>query len=402
VFKGIPGGKYTRKYIVSRALGASCFCVLFGILVAGLKPFNPFPKNEVSWQTGTNGLHFGDNGTIFTTGRFQTVGLRAGATCTIEIWLEAAHDNDENTFVAFYSPENPLRFRLQQYIDNILVRRDIRDSRGHTRTAEIEIDHVFKLHKRVFITIASGADGTSAYVDGTLVARSQTFGLTSEDTSGQIIIGTSPTEYATWAGQLLGLAVYNFDLSEAEVRQHYDSWTKHGQPEGYENEAIVALYEFDEQGGNVVHNRAGSAPDLQIPKYFDVVHKPLLALPWKEYYPGWCYVEDLAVNIVGFVPLGFLFGLYFSIRNSRRAALKTIVFGGVVSLFIEISQAYIPSRTSGITDLITNTSGTALGVLLCQMRLVRRILSRFGITLDQNPSVPAGKRTSPESDIRFG
>jgi len=382
LFKRNLSDKHTRQVIVSRALGAGCIGVLCCILAAGLTPFNPYPKNEVSWQTGKNGLRFGENGTIFTAGSFQTAGSPDGAMCTIELWLEPAFEFD--TIVAFYSPENPLRFRLQQKMDNLLVLRDIRDPNGHLRTAGMEIDHVFKRRKRVFITLASGADGTSAYVDGKLAAHSQTLGLTSHDMSGRLIIGTSPTVDTAWSGELLGFAVYHSELSATEVREHYDSWTQRGHPEGIEKERVAALYEFDEQGGNVVHNRAGSAPDLQIPKHFLVLHKPMLTLPWKEYRPGWGYLEDLSINIAGFIPLGFMFFLFFSARNIRRAALKTVILGGLVSLFIEVSQAYIPVRSSGMTDIITNTSGTALGVVLCQFQPVRRILSRFRITPGQS------------------
>lgn len=75
--------------------------------------------------------------------------------------------------------------------------------------------------------------------------------------------------------------------------------------------------------------------------------------------------KNVAVNLIGFVPLGFCFSVYFSsVRNTSPVALLTIALGFVVSLTIEILQAFLPTRDSGMTDLITNTLGTGVGVLL--------------------------------------
>jgi glycopeptide antibiotics resistance protein len=105
----------------------------------------------------------------------------------------------------------------------------------------------------------------------------------------------------------------------------------------------------------------------------------MLLVPWKEITHDRAYVDDVARNIVGFVPLGIAVYLYFLRRRQSNAAMLTILLGFATSLTIEIVQAYIPQRFSGMTDIITNGSGTALGVLLLQPRAIRIILERWDV-----------------------
>ena len=47
-----------------KVLGLLCAAVLIIILIAGLWPFHA-PKNQVSWLSNGNGLHFGEYGVVF-------------------------------------------------------------------------------------------------------------------------------------------------------------------------------------------------------------------------------------------------------------------------------------------------------------------------------------------------
>ena len=87
--------------------------------------------------------------------------------------------------------------------------------------------------------------------------------------------------------------------------------------------------------------------------------------PGTNLIPAWGYCKDVLINIGGFIPLGFFFYAYFSlVWRPARPVLATIFFGAIVSLAIEVLQSFLPTRDSGITDIITNTLGTAIGAAL--------------------------------------
>ena len=361
-----------------------CACILGAIFVAGLWPFNPHPSNMVSWITNRNGIRFGKRGILFSSGAFKMTTAARNAACSLEIWLQPSGDDAANTILTFFTPENPERFKLRQYLDNLLVQREVRDQWNRIRISEIEIEHVFRQQKQAFVTVTSGAQGTAIYTDGLLVAMSPHFGLSGQDFSGQLVLGASPVAYDTWSGQLRGLAVYNQELSATQVLRHYHTWTETGEVEIAEKEGIVAVYRFAEQAGRVIHNRVDSGPGLYIPEHFLILQKPFLEPPWKEFRLDRTYFKDLIINIAGFIPLGFFFCTYLSSTgHSNRPRLATIILGGTVSLTIEILQAYLPTRSSGMTDILTNTLGTGIGVFLFSLRPVQTLLAKTAIPIKQ-------------------
>ena len=83
------------------------------------------------------------------------------------------------------------------------------------------------------------------------------------------------------------------------------------------------------------------------------------------------------MNVIAFIPLGFIFYAYWRLaRPIKSAAFVTVVLGMAVSLTIEIGQSYLPPRSSGTTDLITNTFGTFLGVKLYASKTLQTLFAR--------------------------
>jgi VanZ like family/Concanavalin A-like lectin/glucanases superfamily len=358
-------------------LRSICACVLLGILGAGLWPFRA-PRNEVSWSSQGNGLLFGNHGSIVSASPFEARASEEDNACSLEIWLEPSRVDWGGTILAFYWPENRVvPFALRQWRGGVVLEHESRDH--FAQKTEIYVGDVFRSLKPTLVTITSGSAGTATYVNGRLVKTVSNLSLSNRDLTGQFVVGNGPSTADNWSGLLKGLAVYDRELSAKSVSQDFLNLTMGSQLASATKEGLIAQYLFDEGTGNVVRNQVNSATDLQIPERFFLLHEQFLERPWNEFRPGWHYWKDVAINIVGFIPLGFFFGLYFSeVRKAKHSAALTIAFGFAVSLTIEVLQAFLPTRDSGMTDLITNTLGTAVGVMALRHRAVQAVIAVAG------------------------
>lgn len=70
------------------------------------------------------------------------------------------------------------------------------------------------------------------------------------------------------------------------------------------------------------------------------------------------HFNEVLMNVLVFIP----FGLYLKLLNLDSK--KAIGYGLAVSLVLEILQFLFAIGGTDVTDLITNTGGTALGVML--------------------------------------
>jgi len=131
----------------------------------------------------------------------------------------------------------------------------------------------------------------------------------------------------------------------------------------------------------VTHSSTGAGPDLLIPKNYTVLDQVVLETPWSEFRRSQDFWGAVVKNIVGFLPFGFCFCAYFTlVRQARHPMLTTVLMGTATSLIIEILQAFLPMRDSGMMDIVTNTLGTLLGTLA--YAVVRPIVHRF---VEDNP-----------------
>ena len=78
------------------------------------------------------------------------------------------------------------------------------------------------------------------------------------------------------------------------------------------------------------------------------------------YYPTEVnfHLREVIANIIIFIPLG----IYLKMLNINNK--NTILYGFIFSILLEISQFVFRLGASDITDIITNTTGVILGVLV--------------------------------------
>jgi len=350
------------------------------ILIAGLWPFHA-PKNEVRWLSHSNGLVFGKHGSVVSAGVLKIGPFQADGPCGLEIWLQPSRIDGKGAILGFYWPESQLvPFSIRQYHDGLVLEHPNRQTASDLRAA-VFVDKVFGRQGPVLVTIASNGTSTSVYADGVLRRKFSAFGISSRDLTGRFVIANSPSVPYDWSGKIRGFAVYDRELRAEEVSQHLTNWTVGNQVKMANTEGLASLYLFNEGQGNVVHNQVRSATDLIIPERFFVLHEQFLERPWDEYRPGWGYWKNIGVNVVGFIPLGFLFYAYFvAAPHSNAAVAKTIALGFIVSLTIEVLQSFLPTRDSGMTDLFTNTLGTAIGVILFRYERFHAVFVAHGVS----------------------
>jgi VanZ family protein len=352
----------------ARVVPTLCFFVVCILLVAGLWPFH-VPANEVTWLQDRSGLRFGRYGTAYSD---DVLRIRPqDCECSLELWLEPNAVDTEGTIVAIdSSPDQAWPFALREYRQVLAVRRYAVDEKGIVRRPGLWLDNVFRTGKKTLVALTSRKGTTTVYVNGSPIEESSSLGLACKDLIGRLILANSTVD-DSWAGQILGLAVYDKPLTAQEVAEHHNVGTPVKEPGPEGKEGLVALYLFNEGSGTVVHNQIGSGADLSIPARYTVLHPGFLRPLWSQqsYYATrpwvrWGYWKDLAVNIFGFVPLGFLFFAYFStVRRTQKSAVIVVLIGFAISLAIEVGQRFLPTRDSGMLDLVTNTLGTALGIV---------------------------------------
>jgi hypothetical protein len=352
------GKKKTALLAINLLLGA-------GLLFVGLWPFRFMEPNRMSWNDQGNGLRSGGNGAAFAADELSLVDATHDA-FSLELVVESfSHsENDIGRILSIVGADGTEQLFIGEWQDHLVMR-----FLGGSR--ELDAPYALRDGKITCVSVTYGHGAVSLFVDGApIVVRSS---LPLRSLAGSLVLGKHRSGGSGWVGQWLALRISRSALSRQDVAERWLSWQKTGAlTSGSTTDQAIALYSFSEQTGRIAHNLLGPAYTLSIPE--NVVRKSIqvLHLPFDEFNFSRAYLQDVALNSVGFIPMGYccaLFLLLFRRMSFRRLLVWTTVTCGLISLTIEVTQAFMPSRTSQLSDLILNTAGGLVGAIFCVLPL---------------------------------
>ncbi|MDR2261431.1 MAG: VanZ family protein [Azoarcus sp.] len=85
-----------------------------------------------------------------------------------------------------------------------------------------------------------------------------------------------------------------------------------------------------------------------------------LIAPWPKYFS----VDDLILNIAGYIPLGLTIASALPRGwSKKRGIAATVLFAALLSFCLETIQGFLPTRTASNIDIAANTVGACIGAL---------------------------------------
>ena len=336
-----------------------------GILLAGLSLRGFDFRNNVEWASDGNGIEFGEHGLAytdtFTTGEDTDQRTRRGFTIEIALRPDQGSEFGFRFIAVVHGGEDREQLVIAQWRDTIIVMNG--DDYDHSRRLPRLTATVPNYDDGLFLlAVSSDTRGSALYIDGQEVASREgmSLRLPTDFAPGRLVLGNSVYGDNPWQGTIAGFALHLAALDERTLRNHRDLWS-HGQ--GFAGNDYVSArlsYPLSERTGRRPLDRSLNETVLQFPRDKTFVDP-------KVFVPGLGSLDDsrdVGLNLGGFVPLGFLLATLFSkIRRTTRLPTLAIVIaiGFALSFSIELAQAWIPSRSSTLLDLLLNVVGISLG-----------------------------------------
>ena len=348
-------------------LGMISFAMLyFGIRFKGFRP-----ANRVKWTDSGVGIAFSRYGMAYTDGFFETAVIddnTNGLTIEMAISPEFPRLSNFRFLLAVHDGKDQDQLVIGQWrFSLVIMNGDDYSNKLRRPKLYLQLDeNKMAVH---LVTVVSGKKGTRVYLDGELKQSLEEMVLCypKRVELARLVVGNSPSAKHPWVGEIYGLSFFDRILDEATVQQHYQAWRYNRDFNVFKVDKPKLLYAFDEGKGKVVHDKINGGLNLTIPDYLIMLQKKVLSWPQLDNLTRAGMVGDVVQNLIGFMPLGFILMWLLSCVQGLSIGCKRLIVvftAFAFSFSIEIAQVWIPSRDSSILDLILNTLGGYLGVML--------------------------------------
>ena len=367
-----------HKKISLKCLVGVSVAILFGILIFGLIPKDFHFSNGVNWIKDQAGIRFSKYGIAYTHPFIELVEgeISEPNSFSIEIALkpESYDEKGFNFILALHSGENSHQLLMGQYLSWIILMNG--DDYDHKRrTKRIAVNTASPSPTARFVTITTGKEGTQVYLNGQRVRTKKNLTLKIPNgRKARLMIGNSTNGRNSWQGDVYGLAFYGHTLTAQDAARHFNRWFQDQNFSFAKKDKPFVLYFFDEKEGLRALDHSGGNHHLEIPSKMQILEREILSPTWSLFKLNRSFIKDFVLNLVGFIPFGFILSAtLFKLGGTfeKNNVLITVVLCFTLSLIIEILQAWIPSRSSHMLDLILNTLGAFMGTIIYRFFFVR-------------------------------
>jgi VanZ family protein len=370
-FSRAPKDPFQRLYLKAFFV----YALFLALLTLWPFEFGFFHKNRVTWVQDTNGVIF-DGGQIISPGPAKVLydKIRSGSGLSIEIWLSSPIENQVGParIISFSADPHQRNFTIAQERDKLVVRLRTINTDPNGIYPHAELSGIFSSSDIKHIVATYDYKKKCIFVDAQCrLCQPMPLGrFDNWDPTFPLVFGNEATGNRPWTGRIYYAAIYDHSISKQDIKEHYSTgWRKHGckadEPQPPED-GLVARYCFDARKGTTVHDSSAHPYplDLKIPFVLNRKGQEFLAIPGASAFMKRNIIGDSVLNLLAFVPFGFL--LHALLRNrfgeSQTIAVAVIILGGMFTTGIESLQYYLPTRSSSMLDVINNLSGTTAGV----------------------------------------
>jgi len=339
-------------------------------LAFGLIPRGNFTKNWVSHNPHGSGVYFGEYGyAIGSLPEFDRIKLLNNsseiaqsndayvknlssepANLSIALSINAREQEGSLFRVIIYIGDscenNPLM--LGQWKTHLIFLQGC-EFTGKGKKARLSTDLKNNIGSTTLVKIDLSSPESQLIVNKELVdSENAVQFVTPSSLDTKILIGNTPNGSQGWTGTILDLNISQIVKTPAS------------------NELLRNFQFINYDGMTKIDDTSAAHQALTIPKPGQFLEREVLKMEsFKSLLKNLKF--DTLVNIIGFIPLGFVSALLLSIAFKCRLLVllpTTVVIACTVSLGIELSQVLIAGRKSSLHDFILNGLGGFIGLLL--------------------------------------